>query len=261
MGLKNILRRMNSLPIKLTVRHYYPLGLQSEETSGMRLDSPEAWDTLRRSHPHFETPNTRNDWIESLLEPRDGQGKGLPVRAHDVAEILRRKGITSLHSVGVGSAGLEYFILQEMPGVGMSISEYNDESVARLSTVFPEGKPKKFDVMRDSWDRDGEDWLHLVLIYRLDPQLTDREWREVFVRMGRAGVRNILYIPANFLTIRYILRERKRSIAALLKGVKTSFAGYVRTQVVFESYWSGIYEQEIVTIGGKPSYFLSLRTV
>jgi hypothetical protein len=259
MNLRTILRRINSLPIKLTVRHYYPLGLQSEQASGMRLDSPEAWDALRRSHPHFETPSTRSDWIESLLEPRDGQGKGLPVRAHDVAGILRRKGITSLHSVGVGSAGLEYFILQEMPSVSMSISEYNGVSVARLSTVFPEGKPKKFDVMRDSWDGDAKDPLHAVLMYRLDPQLTDRQWREVFVRMSRAGVHNILYIPANFLTIRYILRERNRSISALLQGVKTSFAGYVRTQKVFESYWSGIYEQEIVTIGGKPSYFLSLR--
>src|ERR1700684_2635311 len=117
-----------------------------------------------------------------------------------------------------------------MPTIRLTVSEYNDESVARLKKVFPEGNPKKVDVTTYDWKQDAQAGEHLVLVYRLDPHLTDAQWRAVFERLHAAGVQHVLFIVANFLTIRYLLRERTNSFRGWRLGIRTSFAGHVRTR-------------------------------
>lgn len=256
--MKSILRYINSLPIRLTIRHYFPLAARLPELAGINLDSPQAWDLVRKSHPHFATPDAREAWIASLSEKRDGQDGAVSQRATDLAHLLRDRHFTSLHSIGVGSAALEYFTLQEMPELHLIVSEYNDESVARLTRVFPEGNPKKFDVLQSSWQKDSGDQNHLVLIYRLDPHLTDAQWRTVFAQLRDSQVHNVLFVPHVFLSLRYLYNERKASWKQWRPGKRASFAGYIRTRRVFEGYWAGLYEALPVTLGGKEGFLLSL---
>jgi hypothetical protein len=253
--MKPLLRYINQMPFRFTIRHYFPLSEQAPSFAGIQLDTPEAWDAVRKSHPHFSTPETRNAWIASLKERRDGQDSNTSYRAKDIAKIVREGHFTSMHSLGVGSAALEYYILQEVPELDMAVSEYNEESVRRLQKVFPEAHPKLFDIMTSPWSTVPE--KHLVLIYRLDPHLTDAEWRQAFQRMYDSGVQDVLFIPSKFLTIKNLFLEWRMIARAIIHGHRLSFAGYKRTQKAYEYSWAGLYSGPVVDIGRLKGYLLT----
>jgi hypothetical protein len=255
--MKPLLRYINQMPFRFTIRHYFPLSEQAPSFAGIQLDTPEAWDAVRKSHPHFSTPETRDAWIASLKERRDGQDSNTPYRAKDIAKIVREGHFTSMHSLGVGSAALEYYILQEVPKLDMVVSEYNEESVRRLQKVFPEAHPKLFDIKSSSWGTTPD--RHLVLIYRLDPHLTDNEWRQAFQRMYDSGVQNVLFIPSKFLTVKNLIEELSMRMRARKNGHPLSFAGYKRTQKAYEHSWTGLYDGPLINIGRLQGFLLNRR--
>jgi hypothetical protein len=255
--MKPLLRTINQLPFHFTIRHYFPLSEQDASFAGVQLETPAAWDAVRKSHPHFTTPETRDAWMASFKEKRDGQDSNTPYRAKDIAKIVREGHFTSMHSLGVGSAALEYYILQEVPELDMAVSEYNEESVRRLQKVFPEAHPKLFDIMTSPWGTVPE--KHLVLIHRLDAHLTDAEWRQAFQRMYDSGVQAVLFIPTKFLTIKNMFKELSMRMRATLRGHSLSFAGYKRTQKSYEYSWTGLYDGPLINIGRLQGFLLKRR--
>ena len=82
--------------------------------------------------PHFRLPNTREEWLQSLSEKRDGQDGGMRERARSIANIVKGLHTKKIFSIGAGNGGLEYFIAQE--GLDMTATEYSPRSVARVFT-------------------------------------------------------------------------------------------------------------------------------
>jgi hypothetical protein len=259
---KDYLRAINNLPIRLTIKHEETFGTGTAGLIGGELDSPEAWDMLRRSHPHFSVSSDREEWLQACEAKikKDGQDGGLLVRAQMIAELLHKKRANAVFSVGVGGAGLEFQIKKLLPEIRVVCSEYAPENVELLRAVFTEVD----EVIR--FDMKGKDWSPalprtngekiVTLMYRVDPHATDEEWRKIFENMHAAGVVDILYIPCGFLTLRSLFQRKWRIFRQRLKGARFVFSGYLRTRKAFESYWAGLYRAEVGNFAGYVGFYL-----
>lgn len=252
------LRSINALPIRLTVRHVEAFGPQTAALKDGVLDSPEAWDALRRAHPHFSIAPNREEWLRVTegAAKKDGQDGGLRQRAADVGAVLERNGITAVFSVGVGGAGLEYHLKKMRPALRVICSEYAPENVDMLKAVFTEADGiVRFDMKDADWSpAAGENTL--ALLYRVDPHATDAEWRDIFRRMHAAGVRNVLFIPCGFLTLKSLVQRRWRAFRLRRSGQAVVFSGFLRTRKTFESFWQGLYDGAPSVFGGYTGYYL-----
>lgn len=263
--LKDRLRQINNLPLRLTVKHLESFGADTGALKDGELDSPEAWDVLRRANPHFSISADRAEWLlacEAKVK-KDGQDGGLLARAQVISEVLRKRGIAAVFSVGVGGAGLEYQIKKACPQIKLVCSEYAPENVESLRKVFSEAD----EIVQ--FDMKGKDWSpalpgkpeekRLTLMYRVDPHATDKEWRGIFERMHAAGVAEILYIPCGFLTLKSLFQRRWRVFRDKLRGRKFVFSGYLRTRKTFESYWAGLYQAEAADYAGYTGFYLQIK--
>jgi hypothetical protein len=263
--LGDVARKLSWLPlvnlpvwVPLTRPHYYYFGGAADALKGGELHSPESWDVLRTRHPHFVVPETRDKWLASLSESKDGQDLALKQRAAQIARELHAQGISDVHSVGVGAGALEYFLKQEMPSLRVTASEYAPENVARLRDVFHEANVIQFDIAQGDWSGvQPQPQCSAVLMYRVDPHFTNDAWGAIFANMATAGVKNIIFIPATIVTVQYLLLLQLRAGIAYIRGERASFTGYMRSAKVFPMFWGGLYAHKNITFGGLPSYLLT----
>ena len=180
-------------------------------------------------------------------------------RAEAIVDLLHEKGITSVFSVGVGGAGLEYQIKKLDPRIRVVCSEYAPENVEMLKKVFLEADGVV------PFDMKGTDWSPaiaqaservLTLMYRVDPHATDAEWRAILERMRASGVKEVLYLPCGFLTLRSLVQRKLRTLKRRLHGEPVVFSGYLRTRKTFETYWAGLYQAEERSFAGFTGYYL-----
>ena len=254
------LKAVNRLPFPVTVRHEQTFGEQTDHLKDQELDSPEAWDELRRANPQFSVSTDRAEWLKACNSEikKDGQDGRIVERASAVANVLRANGIQRIFSVGVGGAGLEYHLKRLMPELKIVATEYAPENVELLRKVFIEcDELRVFDILHGDWSEAIDPHLKtMVLMYRVDPHFTDAEWRGVFERMKRAGVKNILYIPCGFLTLKSFFQRRARARRWRTEGKKVVFAGYLRTRTQFLKYWKGLYVARSYDLGGFEGFAL-----
>ena len=206
------LKTVNRLPLPLTVKHIQTFGSHTSKLKDKKLDSPEAWDELRRAHPQFSIAQNRAEWLRAchVEVKKDGQDGGMPERARMIAAHLKERGIRRVFSVGVGGAGLEYHLKQLMPDLYIVATEYAPENVEMLRRVFTEcDEIRTFDILHGDWTEVSRDErASMLLMYRVDPHFTDEEWRSIFSRIHAARVTDILYIPCGFLTIRSLFQRK-----------------------------------------------------
>lgn len=262
--MKNLLKYINSIPFRFTMNHYQVFGRSKDLLKNNALISVESWDELRQNHPHFSISENREEWLKAVqLEIiKDGQDKGLINRAKEISVLLRRENISTLFSVGVGGAGLEYQVKKSMPGLNIFCSEYSKKNVEILKKVFLESAGViTFDILKDDWNLLKNNYIKnkssVLLMYRLDAGFTNDEWRKIFESIHDSGIENIIYIPTTLLTAISIWNRKKRELGWLLKKEKTSFAGYLRTSKEFKSFWSGLYKEEEMSLGGLKSFYLT----
>ncbi|MEI7512154.1 MAG: hypothetical protein WCK01_01700 [Candidatus Uhrbacteria bacterium] len=254
------LKAFNRLPVNLTVKHIQTFGNQTNILKDQKLDSPEAWDELRRAHPQFSIAQDREEWLRAcnIEVKKDGQDGGLIVRAKAIAQFLTEKGITRVFSVGVGGAGLEYQLKRLLPELKVIATEYAPENVEMLRRVFTECDDiHTFDILRGNWNEVSDTAMPTMLImYRVDPHFTDQEWRTIFANMHTAGVEDILYIPCGFLTMRSLVQRKLRILRLRFRGQQFVFSGYLRTAKVFASFWTRLYSAQTRDFGGLTGYAL-----
>lgn len=253
-------RYVNNIPFPLTVRHYYPFDGLAMRLKNGQLQSAEAWDLLRAEHPHFMIPDDRDEWIKSLKTSKDGQDDRLETRAQQIVSLLKHHSISNIYSVGSGAGALEYFLKREMPEAQITASDYNPLGIERLRRVFIECKVVQFDMTDPDWTgMGGDDDPHSgVIMYRVDPHFTNAQWRTIFRNAALSRVHNILYMPAEIMTLRWLYHHRLKNLDALLRGRKPSFTGYARNDKALPVQWYGFYTSETVTLAGMTSFWLTL---
>lgn len=261
----DFLKYINSIPLPFTIKHYEEFGNLDVSLKDNELNSPESWDVLRETHTHFSVANNREEWLKAseVLIKKDGQDGGLKKRAKDIVNLIEKNKIQQIFSVGVGGGGLEYQIKKIIPQIKMICSEYSKSNINLLKNVFVEcDKIIFFDVKKSDWristDDVGAEKL-LCLLYRVDPHLTDLEWKIVFSKMSDSGIKNILFIPCSLLTMKSVINRFLRRLKWLIKGRKYSFSGYLRTRKRFISFWNDLYNHKEYDFGGLNGFLLNKK--
>ena len=242
--------------LKVTIKHYFDFGGISRTVDGP-VHSAQAWDALRlESAPSniFAIPPGRQEWLKRCHEEAF-----VEEQARGIAEIIRGR-FTRVNSYGAGPGFLEFFIKQQCPDVFLQCSDYTVKSMERLRRVFTEADEiATFDMLKDPWQNTDKGTLHLL--YRVDTVLDNDQWRAVFKKMRSAGIRDVLFLPCEFLTARRWLGQiLKRRLWPLL-GKKVAFAGYLRTKAQFLDFFRGAYtvEREVELAGRMRGFLLTVK--
>ena len=264
-SINTVLKYVNSIPFEFTIKHYQTFDGSAKILKNNDLLSVESWDTLRLNHPLFSVSETRSEWLEASenIIKKDGQDGGLISRAKDISELFRQEGVSSIFSVGVGGAGLEYQIKKNIPNVKLSCSEYSSKNVEVLKNVFLEcDTVVLFDILKGDWGWIKKEFLidknSVLVMYRLDAGFTDEEWKKIFNNIHSAHIEHILYIPTTCLTVFSIWNRKLREIQWLFSGRPISFCGYLRSKKTFQSYWKHLYSEKSMKFGGLTGFYLTI---
>jgi hypothetical protein len=208
--------------LRVTVRHYYDFGAD-RAIVGTDLASPESWDRLRaHSSGAFAIPATREAFIQLAEKNTD-----LASRGHAIDAWLTDRGSSSVASYGVGGAMLEWWLKEIRPDRPVICADYAAATVERLNDLVPE-----LDVRQHDLRHDGPIGADVHLFHRIDTELSNSEWREVF---GRFKAVPILVVATRVLDDKAVLLEILDRPRKWLR--RASRAGFLRTRDAFGSLW------------------------
>ena len=260
--------RLNALPVDLGLKHYYPMEGTKHGRATVDLTKAEGWDQVRAEDGPLFIPENRAQWQRMCDEPvfHDSNGGDLLARAGTILDTLRRHGLTQeLYSLGVGLAALEFHIKRLYPDIKLFCSDYGEETTRRLRGLFVESDGiSQFDLntqrFRDVYPSAGPDAV--VLIHRVDPHLSDNEWRRAFAALAADGIRHVFFVPHRVLTLRYLVESKERDVLHRLKGTPLALSGYVRTLRRWGRLWGEDYLlMETMEVGYARGFWLQARKV
>jgi hypothetical protein len=212
--------------IPLTVPHYFDFG-ETQELVGQDLVRPEAWDALRtRTYGPFALPETREQ-LERAAEERPE----IEQRMREVDAWLEHRGVRKLASYGVGAAVAEFWLQRLNPKRRLTLTEYAPATIDRLRDLFPEAEIRQHDLRRDTPLEADQHLFH-----RIDTELTNRQWSEVFGRFART---QILVVATEVIDLRRALL----TLRARLLSRRLTRAGWIRTRPAFERLWRQTHRQ------------------
>jgi hypothetical protein len=159
---------------------------------------------------------------------------------------------------------LEYHITKADPHVALTCSDFSPETCRRLKDVFHECEDvqvldlkSKSSIQQLSTLPEGA----LVVLHRVDPHLTNSEWREAFAALREAGVKHVLFVPHIRMDVRYAVGCVMRQFKHRLKGGALAVTGYVRSEKAHRSLFSARYEViDEPMIGFTKSFLLKSAT-
>jgi len=238
------------------MKHYCYFGKDLREI-GQYFHQSEFWDILRTNQHslsgNFYLPRDRTVWQEKSLND-----KILNWRAEAIVELLKTE-YHRIYSYGVGCAFLEYLLKKKNPSFSLRCFDFTPRSVEHLKELFIEADAVAFfNMLKDQWSHLGDDGI--CLLYRIDTEFDDQEWFGIFKNMGKAGVENILFIPAQFLTLKKIILQKMKQVIFPFLGKKLTFCGYNRTQEKFISLFEDFYKiEKVAAIGDLRGFLLKTK--
>jgi hypothetical protein len=232
--------------VKLTIRHYYDFG-KDRVVVGDDLLNPDAWDGLRtKTSGAFALPATRDEFVRAAEARPELEARARAIDAWLDAQRVRR-----LASYGAGGAQLEVWLHRLRPERELIVTDYGEATLERLVTVFPEVQAQYHDLRRDEPLA-----ADMHLFHRIDTELADREWRDVY---GRFRAATILVVATQVFDVVHVLLELARR--PLLTRRNASSAGFVRTRAAFESLWQPTHSAQALQMHDLEAWALSPRSV
>ena len=206
--------------MRLTLRHLYDFGSDSELV-GSDLVRPAAWDALRtRTTGPFALASDREAWESSALADPP-----LRTRAEAIDRWLDAVGARSVASYGAGSGVLELLLHRLAPERALIATDYGPETVARLTSLFPEAEVRRHDLLLDSPLP-----ADVHLLHRIDTEFTNDQWRHVLGRFS--GQRLLVVATAVLSPFDALLQTLNR-----VRHPGMTRAGWARNSAAFESLW------------------------
>ncbi len=229
----------------MTLPHRYAFG-KTVELGHQGLRTADDWDVVRKADPAFGFTQDRETWrlaAESSAE--------LGARADAMSAVLRRWGATRAVSVGVGTGMLEYLLLRRTPDLELRCGDFAEKSLQELRSRFVECPSiERMDLTDPEWCRDAAE---VVILNRVDTELSGDEWRSVFAKLHDRGSLRVIWIPAGLLTPAALFREAQTMIVGMLRGMSVSQAGYLRNRAAMIDLFAPRYRIEgAIRAGGKP---------
>jgi hypothetical protein len=224
------------------MRHYFDFG-PARELVGGDLVRPEAWDALRtQSDGPFAIAHTRE-----ALERSADERQEIVARVREIHRWLEEHEVRVLASYGVGGGIVEVLLERVRPDRRLVLTEYAPATVARLRELFPGADVRRHDLLADP---PAEADAHLF--HRIDTELGDEQWREVFRRFKDETVVVVATEVAGSLRLarELWLRLRNRNVAR---------AGWLRNRAAFEWLWAETHDAEPFVVHDLQAWALTPR--
>ena len=226
--------------MKLTVKHYYFLGNKSKDVNG-NLISSTSWDAVRIDDENgnkspFSIPGNREEWVKKCLNHEP-----MAKRAEAINNFINKNNFKKVISLGAGACFMEYNLKAQNPSIYLECSDFSPQSIARLGEVFLEAnKIEVVDLLKEEFKNVDKEALYLL--HRIDTDFNDKQWQDIFMRMNKAGINNILFVPCDISTPWSLLKEQLSCLYQIVfRGSKLSFVGYLRTRDRFISLFEKFY--------------------
>lgn len=242
--MRSVLHKINSFPFEAIFCRYYPVAGLASAQQKVDLMTSEGWDEVRSKEGHFLIPETRAQWQRMCETPimHDSAVGDLPARAYSILDQIQKHQLgEQLYSIGVGLAALEYHIKRLNPQLELFCSDYGPVSVNRLGKVFYECDGiHRFDVVSEHFRSvyPNAKPKPLLLIHRVDPQLSDDQWVKAFRQLRESAVGHILLVPYQVLTLRHLFEVKRREYWCRVMRTYLAFCGYVRTRRRWLQLWT-----------------------
>lgn len=206
--------------MRLTLPHVYDFG-SDRELVGSDLVRPAAWDALRtRTTGPFALASDREAWHSSVTA--DSQ---LRARAEAIDRWLDAAGASSVASYGAGTGALELLLHRLAPGRPLIATDFGPETVARLTSLFPEAEVRQHDLLLDPPLA-----ADVHLLHRIDTEFTNDQWRHLLRQFS--GQRLLVVATAVLSPFDALLQTLNR-----IRHRGLTRAGWARNGAAFESLW------------------------
>ncbi len=228
--------------MRLTVRHVYDFG-DDRAVVGDDLVRPDAWDALRtQTSGPFAIARDAAE-LDRMADEHPEVGE----RARAIDRVLEERGVGTLASYGTGGGLPERWLQRIRPDRRLLLTDYGPETVERLRLLFPGVEVHRHDLLRDEpLEADAH------LFHRIDTELGDAEWKQVFSRF--AG-RTVLVVATEVASTRRIAAEvRKR-----LQNRHVSRAGWMRNRAAFEALFRATHGARPLTFNDLDGWLLEPR--
>lgn len=232
----------SSAVVRLTLPHRYDFGADADIV-GEELLRPEAWDRLRlRTKGPFSIASDRDE-----LEGQADRRPEIETRMRAIDAVLRDRGSRRVASYGVGGALAELWLLRIDPLRRLLVTDYAPKTVERVRELLPEAEVSRYDLLLDApLDAD----VHLF--HRIDTELDNRRWRQVYERFRRE---TIVVVAGEVLPP----REIPRQLMSAIRNRHVTAAGWTRTIPAFESLWRRTHRSTHAVFGDLDGWVLDPR--
>jgi hypothetical protein len=206
--------------VRVTTRHHFDFG-PDRALVGDDLVRADAWDALRtRSDGPFSLACSRAE-LEQAADSHPDIGE----RARAIERSLQEFDVGTLASYGVGGGVLEAWLLRLAPKRRLVMTDYAPGTVAGLRELFPEAEIVQHDLLNDA-PLDA----NMHMFHRIDTELTDEAWHQVFERFAHEDV---LVVATEVATMRRVAQE----LMLRARNRHLTRAGWLRTRSSFELLW------------------------
>ena len=179
-----------------------------------------------------------SDNLDRYLNDRESEKK-YKGTVKEISNIIKANGIKRVVSLGSGLAALEFHLKKALE-IQVEVSDLN-HSIKILDSFKIFDKVFSLD-LRSDFKIEAKD--SLVLLSRIDTELTDKELKTLFDRLNLSRANLIYFIPAQVLNLSTIVREIKIILYSFLKKKKRVFCGYSRSKKSFINSWKRRYNHE-----------------
>lgn len=232
----------------ITIKHYY--NFNKAINGDNILICQDGWDSVRldTEDTPFSIPYSVEAYESKLM-------KTYAVEANEICDVINENNFHSIFSIGYGCGFLEANIKKKMPDVHVACSDFNPKSVNQLKSVMTYyDELNTFDITKDQFPiKDSQ----LYLLFRIDTELSDKEWMQAFNRMAEEKVDSILIVATELLTPQRFIKESIKGVLRNIKGY--TFCGYIRSKANFKALWDRSYRiEKELKIGSLDAFLLKI---
>jgi hypothetical protein len=245
-------RRSATQVIRLTLPHWYGFA------EGVRLVpagplTEEEWGRLRERDSAFGFGRSRDEWAAYARS-----NPAIVARAAAVTRLLADWGAKRLVSVGVGTGIFEFLLKSAGKDLKIRCGDWEADSIPLLRERLTDvASVERMDLRRPEWVHNPDE---VVLLNRVDMELSDAEWRGVFTELAARGTRRIVWIPCGLLTVTSMFSELRGVVVGLGMRRHLYRSGYLRTPArMIELFASNYERREVIKRGDLPTWGLHLK--
>tara|TARA_B100000686_G_scaffold345249_1_gene429477 strand:+ start:5734 stop:6408 length:675 start_codon:yes stop_codon:yes gene_type:complete len=205
------------------------------------------WSFIRNDFEEekYFMPRTKEEYINLVKNDYSNE-----IILNEISSFLDKLNINHIFSLGSGRAFLEYKL--KIRNFKVIVSD-NDKSINKLKqfNLFD----KAYNLSIENAKTKLKNFQGLVLLSRIDTELTDSQLMNLFSDLSSLGVKYVFFIPAQLLTLKSFFTELLIRIKSILYRKKLVKCGYSRSNKLLKKLWKKFYNVKSIN---KKYYLLEL---